>query len=339
MKPRGQRRRSVHLVALLALTPTFALADVALPESDHVEIRGAPAMAAVAQLVAERYMQDHHDAIVTVSGGGSRRGLKSLVVGTAQLAMATDVIPEDIEKLARDAKVKLRGRPVYSDAVAVVVHPKNPITNLSMHDLRDIFRGKLVHWKEVGREASETARQGGGDAGVARAPQPIKADRIRTPRGNGGSARRPSLPRDAGSLPDSGGAVEVNPSEPADIEVVTFAGNQGPYETLKREVLGDEYVITPRAREVGYQEFYDAITEKAIGYVGIHGVKQLKMVTIDGVVGSVENVRSERYPIRRQLSIYARDPAPQSVTSVLDYFLEPAIGQRLTESLGNVPLR
>ncbi len=235
--------------------------------------------------------------------------------------MGTDIIPEDIEKLARDRGVRLSAHPVFSDAVVVVVNPSNPINDLSMRDLRDIFRGKIVHWRDVGRDSG---RAGASAGGAASASAPRAAPKLATERA---VTKKPDRTPDAAAL-----------DEP-DIEVVTFDGNQGPYETFKKEVLGDEYVITPRAREVTIKDFHDAITDRAIGYIGIHGVRQLKALTIDGVVGNVENVRAGRYPITRKLALFQREPASATVTSLVDDFLDPAIGQKIAESLGNVPVR
>jgi phosphate transport system substrate-binding protein len=107
-------------------------------------------MAALAHAVAERFMADHPDSVVTVAGGGAHRGIKSVIVGTADLGLAGDSVPEEYEKLARDRNVKLVRNHVYSDALVIVVHPDNPVSDLSLWRLRDIFRGAITNWKEVG---------------------------------------------------------------------------------------------------------------------------------------------------------------------------------------------
>jgi phosphate transport system substrate-binding protein len=284
--------------AAVALSAT-SLAAIDVPEGPHVDIRGAMAMGAVAHGVAEEFMNDHPDAVVTVSGGGTYRGLKSVIVGTADIAMATDVIPEDLAALASRMHVTLETHAVFSDAVVVVVNPKNPLVSLSMRQLRDIFSGKTVRWADLGVEPG-------------------------TPRRGLGAVHG----RTDGGAPDEG-----------DIDVVTFEGNGGPYETFKNEVLGSSYVITPRAREVGYAEFVQSIGESTIGYVGLHQVGHLKALQIDGVVASAETVRSGRYPIARQLSIVVKKPASPTVDALVLAFLAKDKGQRIAESLGNVPVQ
>jgi phosphate transport system substrate-binding protein len=293
----------------IALATASSLADVTVPEGHHVEIRGSLAMGAVARSVAELFMSDHAESVVLVSGGGTYRGLKSVIEGTADMAMGTDVIPEDLAKLASRKHVTLEGHAVFSDAVVVVVSQKNPLAGLTMHDLRGIFSGNVARWADVGVDLGPKPRV-----------HPVLADAGRA------DASR-AAPADAG--------VDEEP----DIDVVTFVGNSGPYETFKNKVLGDDYVITPRAREVEYGRFQEAIGDRSIGYVGLHQVGALKALPIDGVVASPESVRSGRYPIARQLSLFVRKPTSAPAASVLEYFLAKDRGQRIAESLGNVPIR
>jgi phosphate transport system substrate-binding protein len=306
--------RACCLAALLGATTS--LADIAVPAGPHVEMRGSLAMGTVARGVAEQYMGEHPDAVVTVSGGGTFRGLKSVIVGTADMAMGTDPVPDELAKLALSRRVTLESHPIFSDAVVAVVNPKNPIANLSMRELRDVFSGSIVRWADLGVELGASPRGGAGSAG------------------GDGVARARGAKSDAGRSADA----DSGASEGADIEVVTFAGNIGPYETFKQEVLGDDHVITPRAREVEFRDFEASIGVRAIGYTGLHSVGQLKALKIDGVVPSSESVRSGRYPIARKLSIFVKKPAPPPVTSLLEYFLAKDKGQRIAESLGNVPV-
>jgi phosphate transport system substrate-binding protein len=306
--------RACCMAAVLAATTS--LADIVVPEGPHVEIRGSLAMGAVARAVAEQYMSEHPDAVVTVSGGGTYRGLKSVIVGTADMAMGIDAIPDGLAKLATSNQVTLESHAIFSDAVVAVVNPNNPITGLSMSELRDVFSGKIVRWADLGVQIDAKRPSLAVPVRKAGAVSPARDPRVFA-----------SIPREDASVP-----------EEADIEVVTFAGNIGPYETFKAEVLGDERVITPRAREVDFRGFEESIDLHAIGYVGLHQLGRLKALRVDGVVASRESVRSGLYPIARRLSIFVRKPAPTAVSSLLQYFLASDKGQKIAESLGNVPV-
>jgi phosphate transport system substrate-binding protein len=131
--------------------PRIALADLRLPSSPQsLEIRGSGAMGSLARAVAEQYMADHKDAVVTIQTSGSHQGLKSLIVGTSALAMATDEVPEELEKLAKERGVELLRTDVYRDALAVVVHPQNPVKHLTLKQLHDLFKGTITNWTELG---------------------------------------------------------------------------------------------------------------------------------------------------------------------------------------------
>jgi phosphate transport system substrate-binding protein len=134
-----------------ALTTSDGRADVRdqTPQKS-LEIRGSGFVLPLARRVAEAYMADHPGETVAVSSGGNRHGLKSLIVGTCEMAIAGTEVPEDLEKLASDMKVELVAADIYRDAVVVVVHPRNPVRDLSMKEIRDVFRGSITNWKELG---------------------------------------------------------------------------------------------------------------------------------------------------------------------------------------------
>jgi phosphate transport system substrate-binding protein len=119
-------------------------ADIERPE-DHIDVRGTDAMLRFAQLVAEDYMGKNRGVTVTASGGGAARGIMSVIVGTADIAL-TDDTPEDLRKLAKGRGVDLEQDPVYSDLIYVYVAKENPVTSLTISEVRDIFSGQKKTW-------------------------------------------------------------------------------------------------------------------------------------------------------------------------------------------------
>ena len=151
-------RRHWLLLAVVPFVAADGRAEVRAQQvPDSLEIRGSGSVLPLAQHVAEAYMLDHPDSIVVVSSGGNRRGLESLVLGTCEMAMAGTQIPDDIEKLAAENKVELVSTDIYQDAVVVVVNPKNPIKDISMKQLRDVFRGAITNWSELGGKEAPIA--------------------------------------------------------------------------------------------------------------------------------------------------------------------------------------
>ena len=95
-------------------------------------IKGSDTVLPIAQQTAERFMQEDPDARVTVTGGGSGVGISALLA----------------KKLGEDLTEAI----IAYDALAVVVHPSNPVNQLTREQLEGIFRGKITNWKEVGGE-------------------------------------------------------------------------------------------------------------------------------------------------------------------------------------------
>ena len=113
-------------------------------------IKGSDTVLPVAQQTAERFMALNPDARITGTGGGTGVGISALLDGTTDIAMASRPI-----KFSEKMKVKSAGKEVEEvivayDALAVVVHPSNPVKQLTRQQLEDIFRGKITNWKQVG---------------------------------------------------------------------------------------------------------------------------------------------------------------------------------------------
>ena len=113
-------------------------------------IKGSDTVLPVAQQTAERFMNQHPDTRVTVTGGGTGVGISALLDNTTDIAMASRPI-----KFSEKMKIKSAGEDgaeivVAYDALAVVAHPSNPVKQLTRQQLEDIFRGKITNWKQVG---------------------------------------------------------------------------------------------------------------------------------------------------------------------------------------------
>ena len=98
------------------------------------------------------YMKLNPQATITVTGGGSGVGISALMDGTTDLAMASRRI-----KFSEKLKMKQSHHEpceviVAYDALAIIVHPDNPVKQLTREQLEAIFRGKITNWKEVGGE-------------------------------------------------------------------------------------------------------------------------------------------------------------------------------------------
>jgi phosphate transport system substrate-binding protein len=114
-------------------------------------IKGSDTMVILGQRWAEGYARTDPTAVVQVSGGGTGTGIAALINGSTDICEASRPM-SDREKEELLAK---RGAPaveakVALDAVAVYVNAANPIDEISLPRLAQIYLGEIADWKEVG---------------------------------------------------------------------------------------------------------------------------------------------------------------------------------------------
>lgn len=114
------------------------------------KIKGSDTCLPVSQTEAENFMKKNKTARVTVTGGGSGVGLSALLEGTTDIAMSSRKIKFDEKIRLQEARKNAKEVVIAYDALAVVVHPSNPVSNLTREQLEDIFTGKIKNWKEIG---------------------------------------------------------------------------------------------------------------------------------------------------------------------------------------------
>ena len=101
---------------------------------------------------AEAYQTEHADTRIAVTGGGSGTGIAALINGTVDLANASRKIKQEELDRAEANRITPVEHAVARDAIAVIVHPSNPVSQLSIQQISDIYTGKITNWKQVGGE-------------------------------------------------------------------------------------------------------------------------------------------------------------------------------------------
>jgi phosphate transport system substrate-binding protein len=121
-----------------------------LSANESMTIKGSDTMVNLGQAWAEAFMMDHPSALIAVTGGGSGTGIAALLNRSCEVAQSSRDITEKEMELAAQKGLQVKEIEVGIDAIAVVVHPENPIKELTIEQLSDIFTGKVKNWKEVG---------------------------------------------------------------------------------------------------------------------------------------------------------------------------------------------
>jgi phosphate transport system substrate-binding protein len=120
--------------------------------SAYIQISGSDTMVNLALAWAERYQQEHPDVRISVTGGGSGSGISALINGTVDIANASRAIKEEELQKAQQAGYNPQQFVVARDAIAVIVNPQNPVSQLTMQQISAIYRGEINNWKELGGE-------------------------------------------------------------------------------------------------------------------------------------------------------------------------------------------
>ncbi|NLE48493.1 MAG: phosphate ABC transporter substrate-binding protein [Sandaracinaceae bacterium] len=114
-------------------------------------IKGSDTMVILAQRWAEGFMAANANSTIQVSGGGSGTGIAALINGTTDLANSSRKIKErEIETVRKNRSAEVVETPVAIDTIAVYVSEKNPVKKLNIETIKQIYRGRIKNWSEVG---------------------------------------------------------------------------------------------------------------------------------------------------------------------------------------------
>lgn len=114
-------------------------------------IKGSDTMVILGQRLAEEYMKAKPGTVVQVNGGGSGTGIAALINGTVDLAQASRPMKDDERaSVAKNRGSEVVEQAVALDALAVFVHGTNPVKQLTIEQVRDIYQGKVKNWSEIG---------------------------------------------------------------------------------------------------------------------------------------------------------------------------------------------
>lgn len=123
---------------------------------------GSTSMQPIIEELAEFFMIKNPSDNISVQGGGSSSGIEAAITGVAVLGMSSRPLKKD--------ETGFKTVQVARDAIAIVVHPSNPISNLSLGELRGIFSGKQTDWKELDGKSGKinvvTREEGSGTRGA-----------------------------------------------------------------------------------------------------------------------------------------------------------------------------
>jgi phosphate transport system substrate-binding protein len=170
------------------------------------------------------------------------------------------------------------------DAIVAIVHPDNPVQNISLNDLKNIYEEKITNWKELGG-------------------------------------------------PDK--------------RIVLISREEDKYSGVgfmfRYLVFGDpEYELKARSLSFSSSETLEEKIETSPAGMGITGIssakkRKIKVLSLNGIEPSKENIASGKYPLWRPLYITIPKNPPEKIKKVVDFMLSPE-GQSIISAQGTVNL-
>ncbi len=261
-------------------TALIFFAGISMSWAGNIVIKGSTTVLPVAQKIAEAYMKENPDVSISISGGGSGNGIKAIIDGTTDIATSSRFIKDEEVQLATTKGYYPVPFAVAYDCIVPVVHPSNPVNDLTMDQLKAIYKGEIKNWDQVG-----------------------------------------------------------GPSQP--IVVISRDTSSGTYEVWEEKVLKKERVYPRDLLQASNGAVAPAAAKNknAVGYVGVGYInKDLKPVTVNGVVGSAETTLNGKFPISRALYMFTNKWPMDDIAKFINYVIHPEKGQKLVKDAGFVPL-
>lgn len=107
-----------------------------------ITVAGSTSVEPFAELLAEEYMHLTPKSRIYVQGGGSTAGIEAVRSGTAHIGMSSRPLS--------GGEKSLYAVLIARDAIAIIVHPKNPVIDLPIVKVREVFNRRIKNWKELG---------------------------------------------------------------------------------------------------------------------------------------------------------------------------------------------
>ena len=251
-----------------------------------ITVRGSDTMVIMNARLAEDFMKTNPGTTIQVTGGGSGVGLAALLNGTVEIAASSRPIrPSEVDRLKQRFATLGHTVAIAKDGLAVYVNERNPVKELTLQQIQDIYTGKVTNWKQLG----------GSDATII---------------------------------------------------LYSRENSSGTYVYFKDNVLNGKDFSSRAQTLQGTAAVVNAVAKdvNGIGYGGAAYGKGIRFVSVKkdanspAVQPTLETVKSNQYPISRNLYFYLRTAPKGDTKKFIDWSLSPA-GQKIVTDVGYFPVR
>jgi phosphate transport system substrate-binding protein len=140
-------KRSLLCLAILSLMCALVSCGASHRGNDGdrtstVTVAGSTSIMPFSEKLTEHFRIEKPRIRVDVQGGGSSAGIQACINKTVDIGMSS-------RELKGDERI-LKEIPICHDGIALVVHPRNTLRNLTLEEVRGIYSGRIRNWKELG---------------------------------------------------------------------------------------------------------------------------------------------------------------------------------------------
>jgi phosphate transport system substrate-binding protein len=136
---------------MAAIVMIAVLGIAFMPAPKKITVKGSDTMVILAQKWAEVYMKSHPNAVIQVTGGGSGTGISALINGATDICNSSRPMKQSEMDKLKDRYASLGIEiPCAKDGITIFLNESNPVKELTIKQLSNIFSGKTKNWKEVG---------------------------------------------------------------------------------------------------------------------------------------------------------------------------------------------
>lgn len=145
-----EKQKSGFGILLLCAAVLLVTVGITAADDNKLQIDGSTTVGPIGDAFAEAFKAEYPQCSVTVSKTGSGDGVAALIDSRCDIAMSSRFMKEAEFKKAVDNGVLPVAHVIAMDGVCSVVHPSNPVNELTTAQVRAIYKGEIKNWKELG---------------------------------------------------------------------------------------------------------------------------------------------------------------------------------------------
>ena len=138
-----KRKQNVKIVsAIVFLSVVSLLFSCGKNSGQSIIVAGSTSVQPYAEMLAEEYMHLYPEMEIDVQGGGSSAGISAVESGVANIGMSS----RDLN----DKEQVLWSVEIAKDGLAIIINPNNPVTDLTLRQVHDIYTADIDNWSDLG---------------------------------------------------------------------------------------------------------------------------------------------------------------------------------------------